>query len=328
MAESRRAHKLGLLAPRERISSHQVLLGVSLRLPMSTPRHLPLQVLLLLAVACSGSSSTGTPHDGGDSSSSSGGSSSGGSGGGSGSGSGGSSSGGSSSGGSSSGGQPPVEDAGPPSDGGGRTTFGAVHTGQYNLGPVEWTGSFTNSCGPYASSIEAMEGVYLAGLDNSFNGDGSLCDACILMQTAKGKSIVLRVITTGVSAAPTNADISQEAYSVINEGENPRTMTWQLVQCPDTGTLQYQYQTEANAYWTSLWVRNGRAPITTVEVMPTGSTAWSALTRGTDGTLTDASGFGSGAFKLRVTGMDGTTVTDSFPSFTPGAVVASTQQIE
>jgi len=139
---------------------------------------------------------------------------------------------------------------------------------------------------------------------------------------------VLRVVTNGASAAPTNADISQEAYSLINENENPRTMTWQLVECPATGTLQYQFQTEANIYWSSLWVRNGREPVTKVEVMSANHASWFALTRGSDGTLTDSSGFGAGAFQLRTTGTDGQTVTDSFASFQPGAVIASTSQLE
>jgi expansin (peptidoglycan-binding protein) len=173
-----------------------------------------------------------------------------------------------------------------------------------------------------------MEGAYLAGLDNSFNGDGSLCDACVLMTSAKGKSIVLRVVTTGVSQAPTNADLSKAAYDALSMGVYPRTMTWQLVECPDTGKLQYQFQTGAYVYWTSLWVRNGRVPITKVEVQSKNHPSFVALTRGTDGTLTDASGFGDGMFTLRITGMDGQMVTDTFPSFQPGQLVASQQQLQ
>jgi hypothetical protein len=244
------------------------------------------------------------------------------SGGGGGDGGGGSSGGGSGGGGSggSSGGTLPA------SDGGGLTVYGDVHTGEYNLGPVEWTGSYHNSCAPYPDALETIEGDYLAGLDNSFNGDGHLCDACVLMKTAKGKSLVLRVVTTGVSQAATNADLSKAAFDLLTEGEYPRTMTWQLVECPDTGKIQYQYQTGANVYWTSLWVRNARVPIQKVEVMSKNHPTWFELTRGSDGTLTDGGGFGDGTFQIRITSVDGKTVTDSFPNFTPGATVASTQQ--
>ena len=39
---------------------------------------------------------------------------------------------------------------------------------------------------------------------------------------------------------------------------------------------------------------------------------WTALTRGGDGTLTDASGFGVGTFSIRSTGVDGSAVVDTF----------------
>jgi expansin (peptidoglycan-binding protein) len=106
-------------------------------------------------------------------------------------------------------------------------------------------------------------------------------------------------------------------------------MTWQLVECPATGTLRYQYQTGANVDWTSMWVRNGRVPVSKVEVQSTKHSTFFALTRGSDGTLTDSGGFGSGSFTLRITGMDGQVVTDTFPQgFTPGALVTSTQTLD
>ncbi len=47
--------------------------------------------------------------------------------------------------------------------------------------------------------------------------------------------------------------------------------------------------------------------------------------RGTDGTLTDGGGFGAGAFTIRVTGVDGRVVTDTFPSFKGGDVLVGGQ---
>jgi expansin (peptidoglycan-binding protein) len=52
------------------------------------------------------------------------------------------------------------------------------------------------------------------------------------------------------------------------------------------------------------------------------------LQRGSDGTLTDASGFGTGAFTLRLTAMDGQVLTDDLPGFSPGELVESKQQFE
>ena len=41
-------------------------------------------------------------------------------------------------------------------------------------------------------------------------------------------------------------------------------MTWQFAKCNDTGPMHYEFQTGSNPYWTSLWVRNARVPLTDV----------------------------------------------------------------
>jgi hypothetical protein len=216
--------------------------------------------------------------------------------------------------------------------GGGVTTsdalYGDEHAGDYNLGPVEWEGSFSNSCGPYTDDVEGLEGGFLAGVGLDFNGGGQLCDACILVTAGTGKTIVARVITTGVTNGPNDIDLSQAAFDALTTGEYPRSMTWQLAKCPDTGTLRYQFQTGANEWWTSLWVRNGRVPITEVAVQSTNHGDFFALERGGDGTLTDPGGFGPGGFTLRVTGIDGQVTNETFPGFTPGEVVTGAGQFE
>ena len=89
-------------------------------------------------------------------------------------------------------------------------------------------------------------------------------------------------------------------------------MTFQFAKCPDVGKLVYEFQGGANEYWTSLWIRNARVPITKVEVQSQNHADFFAMDRGSDGTLTDDSGFGVGQFTLRLTGIDGTVVTDTF----------------
>ena len=209
-----------------------------------------------------------------------------------------------------------------------RTAFGEKHAGDYSLGPVAFKGSFHNSCSPYTPELERSAGDLLAGLALKFNGDGSLCDACILVTTAKGKSVTARVVTTGETQGPNDIDLSQKAFDAINTGEYPRAMTWQLVKCPSSDKLQYQFQTEANPYWTSLWVRNGRLPIRSVEVKSANHADFVPLVRGTDGTLTDEAGFGDGPFTLRVTAYDVQVLTDTFERFTAGAVLTSAGQFD
>jgi expansin (peptidoglycan-binding protein) len=215
------------------------------------------------------------------------------------------------------------------------TSVGETHEGDYSLGPVAFSGSFWNACAPYTPELlgptslsSSPSGALLAGLALKWGGDGSLCDACILVKTPSGRSVVARVVTTGETRGTNDIDLSQAAFDAITSGEYPRKMTWELTECPATGKLMYQFQTEANPYWTSLWVRNARLPIARVEVKSATHPDFTTLTRGTDGTLTDAAGFGDGPFTLRVTAQGGQSVTDALPKIVPGGVIASSGQFD
>jgi expansin (peptidoglycan-binding protein) len=105
-------------------------------------------------------------------------------------------------------------------------------------------------------------------------------------------------------------------------------MTWEFAKCPDTGAMSYEFKSGSNPFWTALWVRNPRVPITTVEVQGEGESVFVTLARETDGSLVDATGFGSGSFTLRTTSMDGQVVTETLSSFSEGALVAGDAQFE
>jgi hypothetical protein len=214
-------------------------------------------------------------------------------------------------------------------------TLGDPVSGQYHLGPVDFAETeWHNACAPgggYRASLQpdvGLGGEYLAGVSNEYSQGGGVCDACILIETALGHSIVARVVTYGVEQEPGDIDVSPSVYAALNQDEYPRTMTWSFAECPEAGSLIYEFQTEANQWWTSLWVRNPRVPIEKVEVQKEGSDVFVELERGTDGTLTDPSGFGTGAFTLRVTAIDGQVIEDTQSGFEPGALVDSGLQFE
>jgi expansin len=187
--------------------------------------------------------------------------------------------------------------------------------GQYNLGPVDYAETqFHNACAPgtkYASAVQQAEGALLAGLWNGIPDVAGYCDACIWVTTGKGKSALLRVVTYG-DTSPNSIDVSPEAYQILNTGEYPRDMTWQFAECPASGPMTYEFQTGANQWWTSLWVRNARVPLSRVEVQSQNHPSFIELQRGGDGTLTDGGGFGMGKFSIRSTGVDNQQVVDTF----------------
>jgi hypothetical protein len=205
----------------------------------------------------------------------------------------------------------------PGADAGDAVVFGQVYTGGlYHLGPVDYAESaFHNACAPgtkYSSAAQQAEGTLLVGLWDGIPNVEGYCDACIKVRTDKGKSAVLRVVTYG-DTTPNSIDVSPEAYQLLFSGEDPRTMSWQLAKCPPTGAVMYEFQTGSSEWWTSLWVRNARVPVAKIEVKSANHPQYVAMQRGSDGTLTDGAGFGVGPFSIRITGIDGSTVEDSFP---------------
>lgn len=215
---------------------------------------------------------------------------------------------------------------------GSSSLYGDPHTGQYHLGPVDFDETqWHNACAPgggYAQSLRSVTGLsgeYLAGVQTGQINGGAFCDGCILITTATTRSIVARVVTYGDTGL-NDLDVSPSVFQELNTNEYPRTMTWQWAKCPDTGTLRFEFHTGANIWWTSFWVRNPRVPVTKVEVKSRNHANWVTLRRGSDGTVNDDSGFGEGAFTLRITGMDGQVIEDTFPSFTPGGILVSSKQ--
>jgi hypothetical protein len=199
--------------------------------------------------------------------------------------------------------------------------------GQFHLGPVDWVESeWPNAFGPYPTLIQQVEGKYLAGLELTHNGNGEICDACVKINTDKGKSLIVRVITAGVSTK-NSIDLSPEAYSVLNSGEYPRSMSWYITKCLSNGhNVMYQFKDEAHQGWTAFWARNVALPLNKVEVKNQNHSVWFQLKRESDGSYVDDKGFGTKAFTIRLTAIDGSTIEDTYQSFSPGGILESKAQ--
>lgn len=214
-----------------------------------------------------------------------------------------------------------------------RNSLGPPKTGgQYHLGPVDFAETeWTNACSPYPTALRSVTGLgaeWLAGVSQAYNGGGAVCDSCVKITTATGRTRVARIVTYGDTPHPSNLDVSPSVYAALNTGEYPRSMSWEFTPCPTTAPLYYQFQTGANIWWTSLWVRNPKVPITKVEVKSANHASFFALRREADGSVNDDGGFGSGAFTLRITGMDGQVLTETLPGFSAGQIITSAVQFQ
>ncbi len=224
-------------------------------------------------------------------------------------------------------------------DGGGNTGtpryFGAAHSGNFWLGPVDYTETqWHNACAPtnkYPAQIRTLYGDHIMGLANEVvlqgltASQGQLCDVCAEL-SANGHTVIARVVTYGQETGPNDIDVSASIDTALSASAG-RTLTWRFITCPTSAPVRYTFDGRqwSNTFFFRVWVRNARVPVTKVEYR-IGSAAWAATERQNDGAFQASSQDFSRGFSLRVTSLDGATLEDSIPglnTFDPDVGVTS-----
>ena len=231
------------------------------------------------------------------------------------------------------------------SDGGGNTGdggsvgapryFGAAHSGNFWLGPVDYTETqWHNACAPtnkYPAQIRTLYGDHIMGLANEVvlqgltASQGQLCDVCAEL-SANGQTVIARVVTYGQETGPNDIDVSPSIDTALTASAG-RTLSWRFITCPTSAPMRYTFDGRqwSNTYFFRVWVRNARVPVTKLEFR-IGTAAWAAADRQNDGAFQASSQDFSRGFSLRVTSLDGTTIEDSIPglnTFDPDVGVIS-----
>jgi expansin len=214
--------------------------------------------------------------------------------------------------------------------------FGATHSGNFWLGPVDYSESqFHNACGPsdgkYPALIQQLYGNDIMGLSNQLSldklaaGVGQLCDVCAEL-TANGQTLIAHVVTYGDETGVDDIDVSVQVHSALG-GATSSKLTWRFVTCPTTHPIYYTFDGRewSNTWYFRVWIRNARVPVAKVEYQLAGK-SWAAMNWQDDGAWEiDSKDFSAG-FSLRVTAIDGQTVEDAIPgigTFNPNDGIAS-----
>ena len=137
------------------------------------------------------------------------------------------------------------------------------------------------------------------------------CGACVSVKGARGE-ITVRIVDRCPGCERGHIDLSREAFAKIDEPKRGRVpIEYQFVPCNVTGNVSYHVKDGASKFWTALQVRNHKLPITTLEYKKNG--AWVAMKRETYNYFVESSGVGDqpSGLELRVTAVDGQTLTDS-----------------
>jgi len=106
-------------------------------------------------------------------------------------------------------------------------------------------------------------------------------------------------------------------------------MSWYVTKCPPNGeNIYYQFKKDSNPWWVALWVRNISLPLAFVEVKNKNHSEWYKLRRERDGSYVDDKGFGTDAFSIRITAIDGQVIEDTYQSYNAGELLKSSGQFE
>jgi expansin (peptidoglycan-binding protein) len=226
----------------------------------------------------------------------------------------------------------PSTDEGSTAGGGASRYFGESHTGNFWLGPVEYTGGLHNACASsngendYPAGVQDLYGDDIMGLAGAPSGDvvlqglaasaGALCDVCAEL-SANGRTLVAHVVTYGVETGVDDIDVSPQILSAL--GSTPvYGGTWRFVTCPTTAPVTYTFDLTSHESYFRVWVRNARVPVAEVEYR-VGAGDWISAVRENDGAWKAWGEDFSAGFSLRVTSIDGQTLEDDMPGTGIGA---------
>ena len=97
--------------------------------------------------------------------------------------------------------------------------------------------------------------------------------------------------------------------------------------CDVSGSVRYRYKDGTNPWWTAVQVLNHALPITSLEWSSDGS-SFKAAPRQDYNYFLDAAGFGENPVTVRITAVDGQTLTDTLPGPAELLVVDGETQFE
>jgi expansin len=152
----------------------------------------------------------------------------------------------------------------------GRITPGATRSG---------VATFYDTDGGGACGYDPGPDPLTAAMNQTDFEGSKACGAYILVQTAKGASVTVRI--TNLCPAPCRVgqlDLSPAAFDRLgarNLGEIP--ITWKLVNPPPSKRISLRYKTGSSQYWCGIQVIDHRNPVARLEVRASGG--WKQLQR-------------------------------------------------
>jgi expansin (peptidoglycan-binding protein) len=171
------------------------------------------------------------------------------------------------------------------------------------------------------------EDLMVAAINAPDWSGSSWCGACARVEGPMG-TVTVRIVDLCPECQSGDLDLSPDAFEQIAPLEQGRVgIDWTFVSCNVSGPIRYRYKDGTNAWWTALQVLNHALPVSSLEWSNDGS-AFHPAERQDYNYFLDASGFGADPVVVRVTAVDGQTLTDMLPGPEEYLVVDGEAQFE
>ena len=184
---------------------------------------------------------------------------------------------------------------------------------QCPISPVIRTGEatfYTFASGAGSCMFDSTPNDLMVGAMNDVDyGNSQVCGECVSLTGPNG-IILIRIVDRCPGCLQGDIDLSPLAFSLIADTALGRVpISWKVVPCPVTGTIQYHFKDGSNQWWTALQIRNHRHPILSLEYLDGGT--YHAVDRVEYNYFVEPAGMGPGPYTFRVTDVYGHVLIDT-----------------
>ncbi|KAI4857365.1 barwin-like endoglucanase [Aureobasidium sp. EXF-8846] len=168
-------------------------------------------------------------------------------------------------------------------------------------------------------------GVYGTALSDSNWSNAAECGSCVSVKGPNGNSITAMVTDQCPGCGTNHLDLYEDAFpKLADKSKGIIPITWDYVPCPITSPLSIHMKSGVSQYWFSAQVVNAKLRTTKLEVSIDSGKTWKTATRTTYNFFEIPSGSGSSVAWIRVTSVNGGTVTVKSVSQTGDVRVTAT----
>lgn len=198
-------------------------------------------------------------------------------------------------------------------------TFGVNRSGE---------ATYYRATGKGNCSFDASDNLMVVAINTADYATATLCGAYIAV-TGRDGMVVVRVVDRCPGCKQGGLDLSRQAFERIAKPAEGRVpVSWQVVEGPVSGPIEYHYMEGTTRYWTAIQVRNHRWPVAKLEIMPMGTTEWLPVERRVYNYFVLPRPISAGALRVRVTAVTGEALQDVLPEPTSGLLVQGHAQFD